>query len=288
MEEKMKIAVLGFGRSGTTWISDIISKVSGSLVLFEPFHPSVTDKSKYYSYSNGDKNNGNMILSYLDTIINKEVQKRWLLRNHVQIKIDDVKDYFLDYIWKNCDIIGFKDIRMNFMIGLLWLYRYKIVYIIRHPYSVISSILKRENFWEFGWPKTLELFMSKRNYNGKIYDTIHENIALMWSLTQENVLPLIKALGIPLFYYEYFYAYPFEATRNLMDYLKISNNIHPAHIFTPSMTTMRTYHGIYDLNIIKDNSIFWEDILDKKMKKEIYDVVSMFDLNRYLKNIYFT
>ncbi len=296
---KKKVFILGFGRSGTTWICDIVSKASGTLVLFEPFHPSVTEASREVSYAPVCEN-GASLKEYLNNVMGKRHRKMWLMRNHVPVRLEEISPNFLELIWENCRIRGFKEIRANFMLS--WLHNNfdaKIVYIIRHPCAVVSSILKRQNFWEFGWPGTYELFLARTVYNDHYKThriarclpvvehakTDFERIAVMWAVTHAVTLPELKELNLPLFYYEDFYAQPFPAVKELMAYLEMPEiDLHPAHIFTPSMTTLKTLHGLYgmDKSVSREGaSLFWRGVLDEREVGTVLDIVRYFGIELY-------
>jgi hypothetical protein len=296
------IAVLGFGRSGTTWISDIISKTTGGLILFEPLHPSVTEMSQEFSYAPISPGNANRIKTYLTDVVSKRHRKMWLMRNHVPVRLEEISPHFLDLIWENCNVIGFKEIRANFM--LRWLQQeldYRIVFIVRHPCAVVSSILKRHNFWEFGWPDTYQLFLARTIYhphyqNHRISEcrsfveraeSALEKYAIMWAITHAIALVELERMGLPVFYYEDFYTNPFQSARKLLDYIGIGKeNIHPAYIFTPSMTTLKTLHGLYGSEeLIQDGaSIFWKDTLTAVQVERILEITRCFGVDLYDKD----
>jgi hypothetical protein len=301
-----KIFVLGFGRSGTTWISDVISKVTGQLILFEPFHPSVTEFSREFSYASISNDNSSLLWTYLQDVMEKKHRKMWLMRNHIPVTLDVVSGSFLNEIWERCDVIGFKEVRANFMIS--WLCQYfdcKVVYIVRHPCAVVSSILKRTNFWEFGWPETYIEFLNKSLYShdAKVADSsipqsyyyiinsaesYIDKIAVMWSITHLLAYKQIKQLGLPLFFYEDFYAHPFQFVNHLLEYLELGNrNIHPAYIFTPSMTTLKTLHGLYEKETDIERmgaAIFWDKILSDGQVEQIMNIVEGFGIHIYDKS----
>ena len=167
---KNKIIILGFGRSGTPWLSDIISKTLGGLILFEPLHPKVLSNSKEIAYSkiNEDKQSLQLI-KHLNNVLENNNRSDWLLRNHIPYKIEEMGQDYFNLIWDYCRIIGFKSIRANHMIE--WIYHNiskDIIFVTRHPSAVIASILRREKnghkFWEFGWPRTYEIFINNTIY----------------------------------------------------------------------------------------------------------------------------
>ena len=301
--DSRNIVILGFGRSGTTWIGDIVSKITGKLILFEPIHPSVMDNSERFSYSTiTDEESSEELKNFYSDVLNKRWRKMWLLRNHVSDRLENVPTEFLDLLWKECSIAGFKEIRANFLID--WYIKNlnaKIVFIIRHPVATIASIKGRPNFWEFGWPGTYELFLEKTIYNDfyknhvvnnyrevvKRAKTDVERAAVMWGITHIIALPELERLGLPLFYYEDFYSYPFPSARSLFKYLGYGRvDVHPAHLFTPSMTTLKTVHGIGILEEAlarKGIAFFWQDKITAKEVDEIMEVVKSFDIILYDK-----
>lgn len=295
------IIILGFGRSGTTWISDIVSKIFGGLILFEPLHPSVTDWSERFSYSTIiDRDNSILLKQYFERVLNKNLLKHWLLRNHLQTRIEESDPHFINLIWKECSVIGFKEIRMNFMID--WLINFhnaKIIFIVRHPLAVIASIKKRTNFWEFGWPSTFEMFIEKTIFNSCYRNhRIHKNkdivknartdiqkIAIMWSITHAIAVPELTKHKLPVFYYEDFYRNPFLYVKAMFNYLGEEQiNIHPSYLFTPSMTTLKTIHGLKNMSSkisSKDLSFFWDEVLSLDDIKSIMDIISCFGVHLY-------
>jgi hypothetical protein len=301
--ETNNIVVLGFGRSGTTWIADIISKILGQLILFEPLHPSVTDLAARVSYSSLNSNGSSELLrSFYDKVLNKKLRKKWLMRNHVPDRLERVSDGFLDTLWEECSIAGFKEIRANFMME--WFMKEldaKIVFIMRHPGATISSIKGRPNFWEFGWPGTYNLFLQRTIYHKhyrehqianhidlvKSAATYAEKCAVMWAITHAIALPELERLGLPIFFYEEFYDYPFASTRALMHYLGQGDaSIHPSYLFTPSMTTLMTIHGIRILEEerARKGIAFFEEKLSEKELADIMRIVQAFGIKIYDHN----
>lgn len=273
------VFVLGFGRSGTTWVSDIISKCKRGLLLFEPLHPSVNVEMSYkyaYSLEPDDK-----LKKYFDNILEKQIKKDWLLRNHVPDRLEKTSEKIKKDIWENCDIYGIKSIRTNFMMD--WIYENygaKIIYLKRDIFSVVSSIIKR-NFWEFGWPETYNIFINKVKYYIDYieYDDYISKIASMWCitfiLTKNN-----KALNV---FYEDLFLNPFSEAKKILEHIEYKNNIHPSFIFTPSNTSlMKISNYAYE----KDLSKFVN--LDRKSIDKINKVLQDYNIeNYYEKNMYF-
>ncbi|MBM4293284.1 MAG: sulfotransferase [Deltaproteobacteria bacterium] len=298
------IIILGFGRSGTTWISDIVSKITGKLVLFEPVHPSVTEHVERFAYATiTDRETSSLLKDFYNKVLNKQHRKMWLLRNHVPDRLEHINPDFLTMLWEECGIIGFKEIRANFMME--WYLENlpgKIVFVIRHPCATVASIKKRVNFWEFGWPYTYDLFLGKTLFNEHYQNHPIQNCvevvrradsdiakyAVMWAITHAIALPELERLGLPLFFYENFYDHPFSSSREMFNYLGYENvDIHPSFLFTPSMTALATVHGLEVPEQVykqKGVSFFWDSILNEEEVDGVLDIVKSFGINLYDKH----
>ncbi|MCO6449595.1 MAG: hypothetical protein J5I90_02290 [Caldilineales bacterium] len=296
------IVVLGFGRSGTTWISDIVSKCLGGLVLFEPLHPAVCPFAAEACYADGgDEALATTLESYLRGVLSGAERDRWLLRNHLFSPLEDVSAGFVETIWQECAVIGFKEIRANFMVD--WLverFDARPVYVARHPCAVIASLRRRANFWnEFGWAAHRRFFTDRvleNPANAKRItpaqrqivtsaETMLEQEAAMWALSHALTVETLDRLGAPVFYYEYFYENPFPATRNLLRYLGHNPDaLHPSHVFVPSMTTLRTVHGLTASESDyrqQGLALFWQDVLTAAEVQTIMDVAASLGVTDY-------
>jgi hypothetical protein len=264
------VFVLGYGRSGTTWVSDIISRTLGGVLLFEPIHPQanrpIAEKYAFAALPAGAP--APDLASYFGALFAGEFAEPWLLRNHLPHALHLIDPGFIrqvvDEVRGHRAVLGFKEIRFNLMVD--WLAtaypRGKIVYLVRHPYAVISSILRR-NFWEFG---SFRGVFNRWNENGghgfeplaadPDHDRQLELMGVMWGTTHRIAQEQVRRQGIPVWRYEDLYSDPFEQVRALLAYLGYTSFIHPALIFTPSVTNgNRTLHGYKDRTI--DLRQFW-------------------------------
>lgn len=295
------VAILGFGRSGTTWISDIVSKVTGRLVLFEPLHPAASALGKRFTYSRGGAAATDPLAKYLDDVLGGRVRAKWLLRNHLPVALDEVSEEFVDAIWRECAIAGFKEIRANFMIP--WIARnldVRIVFVMRHPLAVMASLKRRVRFFEeFGWDEHAMMFVERVFLNEEYSATAVpgalrrflrartdlERWAIMWAATHAVALADLACLGLPVFHYERFYEEPYAATRDLLRFLGCADLcIHPSHLFVPSMTTNRTLHGLRDgeERIAREGaSLFWEGVLTREEIDSTMEIVQSFGIRSY-------
>ena len=297
----MPIVILSFGRSGSTWISDIVSKALGGLILFEPLHPETCPFAAEICYADAsDPEQSERLYNLLNQILNKQDHNRWLLRNHLFSPLEAVSPAFVETVWSECKVLGFKEIRANFLID--WLIDHldaQIVYIARHPCAVIASVHRRVNFWnEFGFERHWQFFRERVIENPRhraalaAHDAIiarvrtqTEREAVMWAVTHKLAAQTLARRGLPIFRYEDFYETPFPAVRRLLRYLGRDDvSLHPAHIFVPSMTTLRTVHGLTASEndyATRGLALFWKDILSADEVRGIMDIVRAFDIDDY-------
>jgi len=295
------VIVLSFGRSGSTWVSDIISKNRGGLLLFEPLHPEICPFPQEACYSDGyDAGLNENLQDFLAAVMAKEFRNRWLLRNHLFNPLEAVSQTFVDMVWRETQVLGFKEIRANFMIDwLIETFDARIVYLVRHPAAVIASLRRRKNFWnEFGFETHWRLFHEHVVNNPRNELTLHpyraviagavtqiEREAVMWAVSHKLATQALARHDLPLFHYEDFYERAFLTTRRLVRYLGGNPDaIHPAHIFVPSMTTIRTVHGLTASEsdfAAKGWRIFWDDILAPEELQTIMGLVQAFDIADY-------
>lgn len=277
------IFIFGFGRSGTSWVSDIISRYLGRIILFEPCHPQVFQQASQYCYHHLNSSTQNVIYDHLNTCLNKQIRDRWLIRNYLSSPLDQSSEEFVNLLWDNSEIIGFKSIRLNHSIlPLVRRFDAQVIFIIRHPFAVISSILRRKNFWnEFGWDNHWKMFVTQidslpclteqeRTFFYKKAREMRQTfskVVFMWGVSHIVVLRQLRSLEAVPFYYEDLYLNPYNSAKDLIRSIGVSNesiHIHPSYLFTPSMTTHRTVHELQDARTIyfdRFPDFFWEKIL---------------------------
>lgn len=284
------IIIAGFGRSGTTWLSDIISKALGGLILFEPFHPLVCDSAEDILYSNNAMHSDSIKVHWKE-VTSGSCSNRWLIRNHLRSPIDTVPESYVQNIWRKSPIIGYKAIRTNHLLDrLMRAFRQgTLLYIIRHPLAVLASINNRPRFWEeFGWPIHYQKFILElreidhvdtRHWllQEKKLDTKNEQIIFMWLVSQEIALAQVKSISGFVICYEDLYLKPFEETKTILSHLGHGDRtIHPSYLFEPSLTTHRTFHNSTTGTLESSERlprIFWETTIEEKEEKNLLELL---------------
>ena len=185
------IIVVGSARSGTSWLSETISKQFRYRMLFEPEHDSRTKKGhllcdRYLLSAEGNE----AVISYLHQLFKNKVDSDWIAQNSNR----KLKMHLWPWIPKKYVI---KFVRCN--LSAAWMHHYfeiPVIHIIRNPYDVILS----QQRVKFPWLYDLSRFQSQphlvalvqkefgvdilqaESYSGM------EVLALRWCL--ENVVPL--------------------------------------------------------------------------------------------------
>jgi len=195
------VIVAGVGRSGTTWLGDVVSHMINARVVFEPC---ITD------------NNGNFLIDRTGEIkLDKRYERPLFLWNIVNFEkkklaikhmlFGNIKGNWLDQnvragIYSRRVI---KVIRANLFVGHIarsWP-EVKILYIVRSPDKVVESMLNQENNgWKFDWDSDDILSLSESCTEwADLIDTfdwnredIIDRLALRWCVEMKVALKQLQ------------------------------------------------------------------------------------------------
>lgn len=189
------IFLAGSGRSGTTWVSDIINYKNEYRYVFEPFHPEKVEICRPFRHKQyirpGDRREE--FLYPAQTILSGALRNRWADRFHSRF----ISERRL-----------IKDIRTNLMMA--WIRanfpEMLIIFLLRHPCAVANSKVK------LGWKPDVNDFLSQKelvdDFVGPFEDemrsakTDFERHVFSWCV--ENYVPLaqLKYGEVHLTFYE--------------------------------------------------------------------------------------
>jgi hypothetical protein len=178
---KPTVLVTSSGRSGSTWIEEVISVSDKFRIMFEPFHKYETAGLEHWEYRQylERENRSEAFLRDAKRVLEGRVRSKW---------IDQDNRVF----FSNRRLI--KDIRTNLCVA--WMKQQfpdlKVIYLIRHPFSVALSRMK------LGWEADLGLMTSQSELMAKhfpndaaffqsITDPFLQHVAF-WVI--ENLVPL--------------------------------------------------------------------------------------------------
>lgn len=224
------IIIAGSGRSGTTWILDVLAEANGLRTIFEPLHPQAVSGAKYYADRFIDRDVEDEVLrQFMDRVFAGELKNWWTnYRVRQDLLVPSFRDLsgfnkakiFLDryrqayvsynrYRHNSSGRIMVKFIRANLMMG--WLeknYACRSALVVRHPGAVVASKLR------LGWPFEQSLarhtgdhaLIEKYLYNymtflEKSLSPLEAHTAI-WCI--QNVIPLLEFNGSakPVIFYE--------------------------------------------------------------------------------------
>jgi len=142
-EPSSSILLAGSGRSGTTWLMNVLASVPGTQQIFEPLHPSTAEVPALTGWL--DDGVSRVRLHYLRPKGQYAAWEGFLAR----LLSGRVRTTWTDYSRRSSYMprrFVIKDIRANLMLGHIHEnFKSRIVYVIRHPCAVIHSRLR--NGW---------------------------------------------------------------------------------------------------------------------------------------------
>lgn len=209
--------IVGSGRSGTTWISNLVNYKNEYRDVFEPFHAAhvpLAQKFAYNVYLRPNERHPELV-SAARLILNGAFQNEWTSRNNRR------------------RVAGqrlVKDIRLHHF--LKWLAvqfpQMPMVMVLRHPLAVIESRQALQ------WPARLHIYLQRpelvQDFLAPFVPQIEkaltfseqslERNVLFWCI--ENYVPLkqFRPGEMHVAFYEDFVTAPEEETRRLFEYLK--------------------------------------------------------------------
>jgi hypothetical protein len=263
--------VAGSGRSGTTWLANIISRQMPCRIMFEPFHSMhIRDYSKfhYFQYMRPAEQNYDLLL-YCHKILSGNIRNKWIDRE-------------IDHILPKYRLI--KDIRTNLF--LKWFSNnfpnVPILYIIRHPCAVALS------FIELSWSVELDItsFLSQ----GKLIDdfllekldiirsakTIEERIAVFWCIS--NLIPLshFSPNDLNIFFYENICAQPHIEIPRIFG---VAKHQHDESVFKYLEHPSTTSQDISAIVTGESRIERWKEKLSSKQINNILSIVRSFEMD---------
>lgn len=269
------VLVAGMGRSGTTWLGDLVNYNKRFQTLFEPLHPEngVDLRRKLYNglYMRPDK---------IDQTLKDEVHAL-LTGQYRNAYVDQYND------GSEGNRLLIKEIRMGLI--LRWIHVHfpdmPIIYILRHPAAVVSSQMR------LGWDMDVQERIQKLvNQTELVEDYLHpfvrvfqrvrnefEMRTLTWCLTHYILFKQFKPGEIHLVFYEALAQNPLQELQKIFEYLKLpleETKILPI-IDQPSKTT-------WSKDLPAESSIKqidkWKEIFTDEQAKFILNALQMFGL----------
>jgi hypothetical protein len=265
------IIIAGVGRSGTTWLANIIASQLPCRIMWEPFNPHAVEAYSQFNdfqylrttYPAPD------LYEYARTVLKGDIRHDWIDR--------EIGRIFVDY-----RII--KEIRANLFLN--WLHKkfpsVPLIFIVRHPCAVVLS--RMEANW--GADEDFDALMSQSELiSDHLKDRLDviENVrsteakhAVLWAVQHLIPIKQFQDERLNIVFYENLCIKPEQEIPRIF---QIVGHEFDASVYkyleVPSRTTMRT-----SAVVTGDNRVTkWKEKLSEKQIKDILSVIRDFDLD---------
>ncbi len=264
------IFLAGTGRSGTTWVSEIINYRNEYRYMFEPFHSETVDIIKNFRYRQ---------------YIRPDNRDKKFIEPAKLILSGKLRNRFTDY--RNRKFISkkrlIKDIRANHF--LKWIYEnfpgVPIILLLRHPCAVTSSKLKLNwgtHIEEFlSQDELLEDFLNPFKREIEKAKSVFEKHIFLWAI--ENYVPLkqFNKGEIHLAFYENFCMNPGYEIERLFSFL---NKRFDEKVLLKSRNPSSEIRGHSAIVTGEDLIDNWRKYITKEQRQRAVDILAVFGLDR--------
>ena len=212
VDYRRTIFLAGTGRSGTTWVQEVINARNDFRIMFEPFHSKKVDLVRDWNYRQYLRCNdrGDKFLKPATSILSGNIKHKWI-------------DRFNRKFYPRKRLI--KDIRAQLF--LKWIKHHfseiPIILLLRHPCAVANSKLK------LGWETHLNDFLIQDELMEDFLNPFKKEIEsaqntfdkhiFMWCI--ENYVPLRQFSGgeVLVIFYEYLCTNPQKEIENILSFI---------------------------------------------------------------------
>lgn len=267
---RQTVFVSGVGRSGTTWVANIINYANNYRLMFEPFHPQKVDVVSHFRYRQYLRpcNQEKAFIEPAKAILSGKVKNPWVdkLNRKLIARKRLIKDIRTNHL--------LKWIKTNFP-------EIPIILLLRHPCAVAYSKLA------LNWDIPLDEYLAQEQlmedflapFRAEIQNAqdAFERHIFLWCV--ENYVPLrqFRSGEIYLAFYENVCTKPEQEIDNLFRFLgkPYDQRVFDA-VGTPS-TLCRAESPIFSGNSLIEN--FRNHITNKRIKKAV-EILGLFGLDR--------
>ena len=265
---RQTVILAGTGRSGTTWVQEMINSQNDYRIMFEPFHSKKVDLLNGWNYRQylrcNDRND--RFLRAATRILSGQIRHQW---------VDQYSEMF--YLRKRL----IKDIRIQLI--LHWIkYNFPeipIILLLRHPCAVASSKLK------LGWDTHLEDFLVQdelmidflgpfRKDVESARDPFDKHI-FMWCI--ENYVPLnqFDNRDVLVVFYEHLCINPEKEFKRIMPFIGATFSSKMLDIIsTPSAQSQRDSAIVSGVDPVRS----WRTVVDDEHVKRAIEILAIFGL----------
>jgi hypothetical protein len=264
------ILLCGSGRSGTTWIAEILNNDNQFRYMFEPFHPKLVPIVSHFNsrqYLRASNKNKKYIFP-ATRILSGRIRNLWI-------------DRYNKNMFPKKKLI--KDIRINLL--LRWIKTnfpgIRLIFMLRHPFAVASARIR------LGWKDHLYTFFEQKDlvedFPFEFFDERYGNVGvfekqiIMWCI--ENYVPItsLREDEIYILFYENLYSEPLRELESLFNHLNLPGSKSVLEkIKKPSTMTKKNSPII----IGKDPLLHWRGDLSREQIYRGLKIMQSFGLDK--------
>jgi len=300
-----QLIIAGSGRSGTTWIQDVLAEANGLRTVFEPLHPLGVSRARglAYRYVPADDDSPGL-RRFFDDLLAGRIRGLWpdyrIRPDRFNILTHGVREFvwnarklarhrrqYRDQRTRPSAVI--KMIRANLMLS--WIVRHyevPVLLVVRHPCAVIASRLKIGG-GDWDARKALGHYLGDRRLAEAVHGRYGVDItrtdrgpeatlAVVWCI--ENMLPLAWAaeFGYAVVSYEGLLAEPEVEWPRVVQALGLSR-LPPEHIL--KAPSQQVAPDLKNREIGVSNTARWRNELDDGQLERIAGVLGEFGCTQY-------
>ena len=299
------LIIAGSGRSGTTWVQDVLAEANGLRTVFEPLHPLGVSRARglAYRYVPAD-DEAPELRRFFDDLLGGHLRGLWPDYRIRPDRFNPLNHGVREVVWNARKLIRhrrqyrdqrarpfavIKMIRANLM--LPWIashYEVPILLVVRHPCAVIASRLKIGG-GDWDAHRALGHYLGDRRLAEVVYGHYGVDItrtdrgpeatlAMVWCI--ENMLPLAWAdeYGFVVISYEGLLADPETQWRRVVQALGLSL-LPPENIL--KAPSQQVAPDLRNREIGVSNTAKWRNELDGEQLERIAGVLNEFGCSQY-------
>ncbi len=281
LEPDQHILLFSDPRGGSTWMSEILSKITLRPVLWEPLHLTSVKEFDQLKFSwrqhISDDERWDEAKETFDKLFSGEILNHWISMYTTKNEL------------KASSSTVIKFCRANAMIPWLvqnYSFKHKPVHLLRHPFAVVMSQIKMG--WNFGLDKLINDRPIHNAYYAPHLDylkslkTNEEGLTAFWCLSNKYTLEheMRKTKWITMFY-EDLLLDPEAEINKLMQLWGIDHDLNNID-FTKASSTASQKDAFSAESQIRN----WKNALDKESVQKMQNVLDYFKIEVYSSEVY--
>ncbi len=312
------LVIVGSGRSGTTWVLDVLAETNNLRPVFEPLNPNgVKEAWKFCNRYVREDSDEPELKSFMGKIFNSELDCLWtkarIISTKMRPSISQItswkelytllalyKKFFIrnhSYARKKSFLPITKFIRANLMFD--WLinnFDLRAIFLVRHPGAVVASQIAASKMkggavWDYNGPDVQRIFCQyrddeklKKDYLHKYYQIFSEKLSPVAGLTMiwciENILPIynLQKKNRYVFFYEDIVMQPDREFRHMVKILGLHRNPDNSIIVKPSQ---QAPEKMMNQSFEENQLTRWMKSFNQEQLSEIDRILKFFNVTTY-------